>query len=98
MRYEIFIAFSHLIPHTSYLMREIIFDTETTGMDPAAGHRLVEVGCVEIYNYRPTGKTFHAHINPERDVPEEVVRIHGLTTEFLADKPRFMDIAADFTA
>ncbi len=77
-------------------MREIIFDTETTGMDPGAGHRLVEIGCVEIYNYRPTGKTFHAYLNPERDVPEEVVRIHGLTTEFLADKPRFMDVAADF--
>lgn len=77
-------------------MREIIFDTETTGVDPGSGHRIVELGCVEIFNYRPTGKTFQAYINPERDVPEEVVRVHGLTTEFLSDKPKFIDIAENF--
>jgi DNA polymerase-3 subunit epsilon len=77
-------------------MREIVLDTETTGRDPASGHRIVEIGCIEIFNYRPTGKNFHAYINPECDVPEEVVRIHGLTTEFLSDKPKFMDIAEGF--
>jgi len=87
-----------LLSRLASRMREIIFDTETTGMDPGSGHRIVELGGVEIYNYRPTGKTFHAYLNPDRDVPEEVVRIHGLTTEFLADKPRFMDVATDFLA
>jgi DNA polymerase-3 subunit epsilon len=77
-------------------MREIVLDTETTGRDPATGHRIVEIGCIEIFNYRPTGKNFHVYINPERDVPEEVVRIHGLTTEFLADKPKFMEVAEGF--
>ncbi|HCM84383.1 MAG TPA: DNA polymerase III subunit epsilon [Alphaproteobacteria bacterium] len=77
-------------------MREIVFDTETTGRDPASGHRIVELGCVEIFNYRPTGKTFHSYLNPERDVPEEVVRVHGLTAEFLLDKPLFADIAEKF--
>lgn len=77
-------------------MREIIFDTETTGHDPASGHRIVEIGCVEIFNYRPTGKSFQTYLNPERDVPEEVVRVHGLTTEFLSDKPLFADMAEKF--
>ena len=79
-------------------MREIIFDTETTGVDPHSGHRIVELGCVEIFNYRPTGKTFQSYLNPERDVPEEVVRVHGLTREFLADKPLFADVAESFLA
>ncbi len=78
------------------MMREIVFDTETTGRDPASGHRVVELGCVEIFNYRPTGKSFHSYLNPERDVPEEVVRVHGLTTEFLQDKPLFSDVVEDF--
>ena len=70
-------------------MREIVFDTETTGRDPLTGDRIVELACVEIVNLLPTGATFHRYINPERDVPEEVVRIHGLTGAFLRDKPIF---------
>jgi DNA polymerase III subunit epsilon len=70
-------------------MREIVFDTETTGTDPERGDRIVEIGCVELIDLVPTGVTFHRYINPERDVPAEVVRIHGLTSEFLADKPVF---------
>ena len=70
-------------------MREIVFDTETTGFDPLTGDRIVELACVEIVNLLPTGATFHRYINPERDVPEEVVRVHGLTTAFLRDKPIF---------
>ena len=74
-------------------MREICFDTETTGLNPEGGDRLVEIGAVELINHVPTGKIFHEYINPERDVPEEVVKIHGLTNEFLADKPTFDQIA-----
>lgn len=74
-------------------MREICFDTETTGLDPQTGDRLVEIGAVELINHLPTGKIFHEYINPERDVPEEVVKVHGLTNEFLADKPKFTEIA-----
>jgi DNA polymerase-3 subunit epsilon len=70
-------------------MREIVFDTETTGRDPLLGDRIVEIACVEVVNLLPTGATFHRYINPERDVPEEVVRVHGLTGAFLADKPVF---------
>lgn len=77
-------------------MREIVFDTETTGLDPTASHRIVELGCVEIFNYLPTGKSFHRYLNPERDVPQEVVRVHGLTGEFLADKPKFAEVADEF--
>lgn len=79
-------------------MREIVLDTETTGLDPAQGHRLIEVGCVELVNRIPTGNTFHAYINPERDVPAEALAVHGLSTEFLADKPRFADIVDNFLA
>lgn len=74
-------------------MREICFDTETTGFDPQTGDRLVEIGAVELINHLPTGKIFHEYINPEREVPEEVVKVHGLTTEFLKDKPKFSEIA-----
>jgi DNA polymerase III subunit epsilon len=70
-------------------MREIVFDTETTGTDPERGDRIVEIGCVELIDLVPTGVTFHRYINPERDVPAEVVKIHGLSAEFLADKPLF---------
>jgi DNA polymerase-3 subunit epsilon len=77
------------------MKREIVFDTETTGMDPAKGHKIVEIGCVEIVNFVPTGRTFHHYINPERDVPAEVVAVHGLTGDFLSDKPPFVEIAAD---
>jgi DNA polymerase-3 subunit epsilon len=70
-------------------MREIIFDTETTGLDPLQGDRLVEIGCIELVNRFPTGKTFHCYFNPERDMPEQAFKVHGLTIEFLKDKPLF---------
>jgi DNA polymerase-3 subunit epsilon len=77
-------------------MREIVLDTETTGLDPVQGHRLVEIGCIELLNRIPTGVTFHSYLNPEREVPAEAFAIHGLATEFLQDKPRFADIADKF--
>lgn len=77
-------------------MREIILDTETTGMDPSQGDRLVEIGCVEVMNFVPTGRTYHIYINPERDVPAEAVAVHGLTVQFLKDKPVFSQIYTDF--
>ncbi len=77
-------------------LREIVLDTETTGLDPATGDRLVELGCVELLNSIPTGETFHRHIDPEREVPHEAFRIHGLSTEFLRGKPKFAEIASDF--
>jgi len=70
-------------------MREIVVDTETTGLDPLQGDRLVEIGCIELVNRFPTGKTFHCYFNPERDMPEQAQAIHGLTGEFLKDKPLF---------
>ncbi|MDR3467273.1 MAG: DNA polymerase III subunit epsilon [Xanthobacteraceae bacterium] len=79
-------------------MREIVLDTETTGLDPLRGDRLVEVGCVEILNRMPTGQTFHRYINPERDVPQEAFAVHGLSTEFLADKPLFGAVVDEFLA
>ncbi|HVV41908.1 MAG TPA: DNA polymerase III subunit epsilon [Nitrobacter sp.] len=77
-------------------MREIVLDTETTGLDPLRGDRLVEVGCVEIFNRMPTGQVFHRYINPERDMPQEAFAVHGLSTEFLADKPLFAQIVDEF--
>jgi len=77
-------------------MREIVLDTETTGLDPANGHRIVEIGCVELLNAIPTGETFHAYIDPGRDMPEEAFRVHGISTEFLAGKPVFAKVVADF--
>ena len=74
-------------------MREIVFDTETTGLDPNQGHRLVEIGCVELLNRIPTGATFHFYLNPDRDMPAEAFAVHGLSIEFLRDKPRFVEIA-----
>jgi DNA polymerase III subunit epsilon len=79
-------------------MREIVLDTETTGLDALRGDRLVEVGCVEIFNRMPTGQTFHRHINPQRQVNPEAVAVHGLTDAFLADKPLFAEIVEDFLA
>ncbi|MGH6736501.1 MAG: DNA polymerase III subunit epsilon [Methyloceanibacter sp.] len=76
-------------------MREIILDTETTGLDPFDGHRIVEIGCVELLNCIPTGRTWHCHVNPERDVPYQAFEVHGLSTEFLRDKPRFLELADD---
>ena len=75
-------------------MREIVFDTETTGLDPASGDRLVEIGCIELVNRVPTGRTFHAYCNPDRAMPMEAERVHGLGDAFLADKPRFHEHAA----
>lgn len=77
-------------------MREIVLDTETTGFEPATGDRLVEVGCVELINHIPTGATFHRYCNPDRDMPESAFKVHGLSSDFLADKPRFHEIVDDF--
>ena len=77
-------------------MREIVLDTETTGLDPLRGDRLVEIGCVEIFNRMPTGQTFHRHINPERDMPAEAFAVHGLSTQFLASKPLFAEVVDEF--
>ncbi len=79
-------------------MREIVFDTETTGLDPVAGHRVVEIGCVEILNGIPTGKVFHHYLDPQRDMPAEAYAVHGLSADFLAGKPLFKDIVDEFCA
>ncbi|MBQ3117149.1 MAG: DNA polymerase III subunit epsilon [Alphaproteobacteria bacterium] len=79
-------------------MREIVFDTETTGLDPFQGDRVVEIGCVELINHVPTGRTYHQYINPERSLSEEVVAVHGLTEQFLSDKPKFSEIVDEFLA
>jgi DNA polymerase-3 subunit epsilon len=76
-------------------LREIILDTETTGLDPFEGHRIVEIGCVELVNTIPTGRTWHCYLNPERDVPYQAFEVHGLSTEFLRDKPRFAERAEE---
>lgn len=77
-------------------IREIVFDTETTGFDPLTGDKLLEIGAVELINHVPTGKIYHQYINPEREVPEEVVKVHGLTTEYLKDFPNFAACAQDW--
>lgn len=77
-------------------MREIVLDTETTGLDPINGDRLVEIGCVEMVNRITTGATFHVYINPERDMPAEAFKVHGLSAEFLSDKPKFAEVADAF--
>ena len=77
-------------------MREIVMDTETTGLDPFDGHRIVEIGGVELENHVPTGRTYHQYINPRRDMPTEAFEVHGLSAEFLADKPDFEAVARDF--
>lgn len=78
------------------MIREIVLDTETTGLSHADGDRLVEIGCVELINHIPSGKTYHVYINPERDMPEEAFRVHGLSEEFLSDKPVFKTLAEEF--
>jgi DNA polymerase III subunit epsilon len=80
------------------MMREIVLDTETTGLDSFQGHRLVEIGCIEIVNRIPSGSTFHTYLNPQRDMPAEAFAVHGLSAEFLADKPLFADVVTDFIA
>ena len=78
------------------MLREIVFDTETTGLDAAKGDRLIELGCIEIVNRIPTGREFHRYLNPERDIHPEAVAIHGLTLDFLRDKSLFRDVADEF--
>jgi len=79
-------------------MREIVFDTETTGLDPYQGDRLVEIGCIEIVNGFPTGEIFHRYLNPEREMPQGAFQVHGLSIEFLKDKPLFADVCEEFLA
>lgn len=77
-------------------MREIVLDTETTGFNHQVDDRMVEIGCVELFNHLPTGRTFHKYINPQRDMPDGAFQVHGLSAEFLSDKPVFADIAREF--
>jgi DNA polymerase-3 subunit epsilon len=77
-------------------MRQVVLDTETTGIDPRQGHRIIEIGCVELVNRRLTGNHYHQYINPEREVEAEAIEVHGITNEFLADKPLFKDVAKGF--
>lgn len=77
-------------------MRQIVLDTETTGIDPRQGHRIIEIGCVELVNRRLTGNHYHVYINPDREVEQEAIDVHGITNEFLEDKPRFADVAVEF--
>jgi DNA polymerase-3 subunit epsilon len=79
-------------------MREIVLDTETTGLDPFQGHRVIEIGCIELVNRIPSGQTFHYYLNPERDVPAEAFGIHGLSTDFLKDKPLFAEVVEELVA
>jgi len=79
-------------------MREIVLDTETTGLDPYQGHRVVEIGCIELLNRIPSGQTFHRYVNPEREIPPEAVAVHGLSRDFLKDKPLFADVVDDLIA
>lgn len=79
-------------------MRQIVLDTETTGLDPALGHRVIEIGALEIVNRQASGATYHVYLNPEREIDAGAIQVHGLTNEFLADKPRFADVAREFLA
>jgi DNA polymerase III subunit epsilon len=80
------------------MTRQVVLDTETTGLSPATGDRLVEIGCVELINHLPSGQNYHVYLNPQRPMPEEAFRVHGLSDEFLADKPLFSSVAEDFRA
>ncbi len=77
-------------------MRQIVLDTETTGLDPSQGHRIIEIGCVELVSRRPTGNNYQQYLQPDRAIDEAAIEVHGITNEFLADKPRFADIVRDF--
>jgi DNA polymerase III subunit epsilon len=79
-------------------MREVVLDTETTGLDPQGGDRVVEIGCIELVNHIPTGRHYHVYVNPERSMPEEAFKVHGISDEFLKDKPVFAAVARDFCA
>jgi DNA polymerase-3 subunit epsilon len=78
------------------MSKQVVLDTETTGLDPSLGHRIIEIGALEVINRRPTGATYHIYLNPEREIDAGAVAVHGITTEFLADKPRFADVAHEF--
>jgi len=78
------------------MLKQIILDTETTGLDPKSGHRIIEIGCIELINRKFTGEQFHVYLNPDRDSEEGALKVHGLTTEFLSDKPRFNEVYDDF--
>ena len=78
------------------MLKQIILDTETTGLDPKSGHRVIEIGCIELINRKFTGEQFHVYLNPDRDSEEGALKVHGLTTEFLSDKPRFNEVYDDF--
>lgn len=77
-------------------MRQVVLDTETTGLEPSEGHRIIEIGCVEMVDRKLTGRTFHCYLNPDRKIDDGAIEVHGITNEFLADKPRFRDVAHDF--
>ena len=79
-------------------MRQIVLDTETTGLEPSQGHRIIEIGCVELVERRPTGNDFHQYLQPDREIDAGAMQVHGITNEFLADKPRFEDVVDDFMA
>jgi len=79
-------------------MREVVFDTETTGLEPGAGHRVVEIGALELFNHVPTGRTFHTYVNPERDMPADALGVHGLSTAFLREQPVFAEVVDEFLA
>lgn len=79
-------------------MREVCLDTETTGLDPGSGHRIIEIGCIELINHVPTGARFQRYLNPERRVPADAFAVHGISDAFLADKPRFAEVASDLLA
>ena len=79
-------------------MREIVIDTETTGLDPSLGHRIVEIAALELFHHVPTGRKFHCYVNPERDMPADAYAVHGLSAEFLADHPPFASVIDDFLA
>src|SRR6185312_565954 len=76
-------------------MRQVVLDTETTGLETELGHRIIEIGCVEILNRRPTGRTFHHYLNPEREIDQGALEVHGITAEFLQGKPRFGEVAEE---
>ena len=78
--------------------RKIVLDTETTGLEPASGHRIIEIGCVEVINRRITGNNYHVYLNPDRELDQGAIEVHGITNEFLVDKPRFADVVEDFVA
>lgn len=85
-------------PQTEQPPRQIVLDTETTGLEPEQGHRIIEIGCVELIDRRPTGNDFHQYLQPDREIDPEAIAVHSITNEFLADKPRFADVAADLMA